>query len=153
MPFITLSTDIGLRDFTVGAIKGQILSAIPNVTLTDISHYLSQTNFPQSAYICKSAITHFPPNTFHLIIVNLFEYEVKQVLLAKYQDQWIICPDNGILTMITQDKPAELYAIDCKGLTTLLSITNRIVDQLALLIRQPSSQPFEKAAKRKALVH
>jgi len=145
MPNITLSSDIGLRDFTVGAIKGQILSAIPHVTLTDISHYLSQTNFPQSAYICKSAIAHFPPHTFHLIIVNLFEYEVKQVLLAKYQDQWIICPDNGILTMITQNKPAELYAIDCKGLTTLLSITNRIIDQLALLIRQPASLPFEKA--------
>jgi S-adenosylmethionine hydrolase len=146
MPSITLSTDIGLRDFTVGAIKGQILSAIPNVTLTDISHYLSQTNFPQSAYICKSAISHFPPNTFHLIIVNLFEYEVKQVLLAKYLDQWIICPDNGIVTMITQVKPAELYSIDCKGLTTLLAITNRIFEQIAKLIQQPTRWHFEKAS-------
>lgn len=145
MPIITLSTDIGLRDFTVGAIKGQILSAIPDVTLTDISHYLSQTNFPQSAYICKSAMVHFPPQTIHLIIVNLFEYSVNQVLLARYKDQWIVCPDNGILTMITRERPTELYAIDCKGLTTLLSITQQIVEQLSILIRTPTSLPFAKA--------
>lgn len=146
MPIITLSSDIGLRDFTVGAIKGQILSAIPDANLIDITHYLSQTNFPQSAYICKSAIAHFPPQTIHLIIVNLFEYAVNQVLVAKYQNQWLICPDNGILTMITREKPIELYAIDCRELTTLLSITHRIVQHLPKLIGQPASLAFERAA-------
>ena len=123
MAILTLSTDIGLRDFAVGAMKGQLLSAIPNITLVDITHHLSQTNFPQAAYICKSAFIHYPPETIHLILVNVFEYPVTQMLLANYQHQWIICPDNGILTMIARDKPGEVYTIDCSGSSTLLSIT------------------------------
>ncbi|MFN7274919.1 MAG: SAM-dependent chlorinase/fluorinase, partial [Bacteroidota bacterium] len=112
MAIVTLSSDIGLRDFAVGAIKGQLLSALPGISITDISHYLSQTNFPQAAYICQAAIGHYPPETIHLILVNCFETPVKYFLLARYRDQWLICPDNGILTMITREKPSTLLQLD-----------------------------------------
>ncbi|MFN5360067.1 MAG: SAM-dependent chlorinase/fluorinase, partial [Bacteroidota bacterium] len=39
MAIVTLSSDIGLRDFAVGAIKGQLTTALPGITITDISHY------------------------------------------------------------------------------------------------------------------
>ncbi|NDC29667.1 MAG: hypothetical protein EBZ58_01755, partial [Bacteroidetes bacterium] len=144
---VTLSTDIGLRDFAVGAIKGQILSAIPSISLVDITHHLSQTNFPQAAYICKNAFVHFPSATIHLILVNVFEYPVTQMLLAKYQQQWIICPDNGILTMITRDKPIELYTIDCTGTSTLLSITSRIAAILPHLLQHADTPTLPLASK------
>ncbi|MBU3744534.1 MAG: SAM-dependent chlorinase/fluorinase [Sediminibacterium sp.] len=147
MAIVTLSTDIGLRDFTVGAMKGQILSAVPTVTLVDITHHLSQTNFPQAAYICKSAFLHYPPESIHLILVNVFEYPVTQLLLARYQQQWIICPDNGILTMITGDKPSELYTIDCTGTSTLLSITSRIAAILTDLFQHPTTLKLSPANK------
>jgi len=147
MAIVTLSTDIGLRDFAVGAIKGQILSAIPSISLVDITHHLSQTNFPQAAYICKNAFVHFPSATIHLILVNVFEYPVTQMLLAKYQQQWIICPDNGILTMITRDKPIELYTIDCTGTSTLLSITSRIAAILPHLLQHADTPTLPLASK------
>lgn len=147
MAIVTLSTDIGLRDFTVGAMKGQLLTAIPSVTLVDITHHLSQTNFPQAAYICKSAFVHYPPETVHLILVNVFEYPVTQILLARYQQQWIICPDNGILTMISRDKPSELYTIDCTGTSTLLSITSKIAAILPDLLLHSSTPNLPKASK------
>jgi S-adenosylmethionine hydrolase len=141
MAIVTLSSDIGLRDFAVGAIKGQLITAMPGITITDISHYLSQTNFPQIAYICHSAMVHYPPETVHIILVNLFEEEVKYLLLARFQQQWIICPDNGILTMITREKPSTLRQIDCTGAHTLLAITGRIARQLQTLFQQPTALP------------
>ena len=82
MPIVTLSTDIGQRDFLVGAIKGQFLQLDPTTNLCDITHYLPQTNFPQAAYVCGNAIKHYPGGSFHLIMVNLYEGPAEQVLMA-----------------------------------------------------------------------
>ncbi|NCI46658.1 SAM hydrolase/SAM-dependent halogenase family protein [Sediminibacterium soli] len=123
MPILTLTTDIGQRDYLVGAIKGQFLSLLPAWSIADITHYLSQTNFPQAAYTCNNAFRYFPAGSFHLVIVNLFDTAVRYLLVARYNDQYIICPDNGILTMITGAKPAEMAAIAVDRRNTLLEIT------------------------------
>jgi S-adenosylmethionine hydrolase len=100
MPILTLTTDIGQRDYITGAIKGQFLSLLPSLAIADITHYLSQTNFPQAAYTCNNAFKYYPAGTFHVVIVNLFESPVKHILIARHNDQFIICPDNGLLTII-----------------------------------------------------
>lgn len=123
MPIVTLSSDIGQRDFLVGAIKGQFLQLDPTTNLCDITHYLPQTNFPQAAYVCGNAIKHYPGGSFHCILVNLFEGATDYVLMAKFNQQYIICPDNGLLTMITGQKPNDLVAIPLNNKQTLLEIT------------------------------
>src|SRR4051812_47008221 len=111
MPVITLSTDIGQSDFIIGAIKGQIITALPSCSIADITHQFSSQNYQQAAYICKSAFKYFPPQTFHIVLINFFEKTPGHLLLAEYNQQYIICPDNGILTMITRDKPQNIFAI------------------------------------------
>src|SRR4051812_31659816 len=98
MPILTLTTDIGQQDYLVGAIKGQFIQANANCNILDISHYLSPYNYLQAAYICSNAFKHFPPAAFHLVIVNMFEVEPTEILLAKHNNQFIACPNNGILT-------------------------------------------------------
>jgi S-adenosylmethionine hydrolase len=130
MPILTLTTDIGQRDYLVGAIKGQFLSLLPTWNITDITHYLSQTNFPQAAYTCNNAFKYFPAGTFHLVIVNLFDSPVRYLLAAKYQDQFIVCPDNGLLTMITGTKPQEIIALAMNEKNTLLAVTQTVAEKL-----------------------
>src|SRR4051794_18833016 len=112
MPIATLSTDIGTNDYLTGAIKGQLLTANPALNIVDITHTLSPSNYQQTAYICGNAYKYFPPGTLHILILNLFETSPAKVLFAGHNNQLIICPDNGILTMITGAKPAEVYAVD-----------------------------------------
>jgi S-adenosylmethionine hydrolase len=126
MPLLTLSTDIGQSDYITGAIKGQLITAVPSCTITDITHHLSPTNYQQAAYICKNAFKFFPSQTFHIVIINFFERSPKHILLAEYNKQFIICPDNGILTMITGEKPKNIFVITTKGNTTLLACTQQI---------------------------
>src|SRR5882757_5540824 len=102
MALLTLTSDIGQQDYLVGAVKGQLLQLNPSFTLVDISHTLSPFNYPQAAYICRNAIKNFPPFSFHLLLVNLFEKKPEQLLLAYHQDQYILCADNGLLTMILE---------------------------------------------------
>ena len=111
MPIVTLTTDIGHQDYLVGAIKGQVLSACANATIADITHYLSPFNYPQAAYICKNAFEHFPENTIHIVVVNLFDTAPDCMLLARYNNQYIICPNNGFITMLTGSIPEEVVCL------------------------------------------
>ena len=105
MALLTLTSDIGNRDYLVGAVKAQLLQVNPGFQIIDISHHIPPFNYPQAAYICRSAIKNFPAFTFHIILVNLFENKPEQLLLAYHHDQYLLCADNGLLTMILEEKP------------------------------------------------
>jgi len=111
MPLLTLTSDIGNQDYLVGAMKAQLLRCNPDFTIIDISHSISPFNYPQAAYICRSAIRNFPAYTYHLILVNLFESRPDRVLLAFHADQYFFCADNGLLSMILEEKPEMVIGI------------------------------------------
>ena len=111
MALITLTSDIGHRDYLVGAVKGQLTQINPDFRILDISHELSPFNYPQAAYVCRNAIRHFPPFTYHLILVNLFEKKPEQLLLAFHNDQYYLCADNGLLTMIIEGRPEMVIGL------------------------------------------
>src|ERR1700704_6453383 len=105
MPLVTLTSDIGQQDYLVGAVKAQLLTINPAFELIDISHTISPFNYPQAAYICRSAFNNFPEFSYHIIVVNLFEKKPEQLLLAFHKNQYLICADNGLLNMILEEPP------------------------------------------------
>jgi S-adenosylmethionine hydrolase len=111
MPLLTLTSDIGQQDYLVGAVKGQLLQVNPDFNIVDISHHLVPFNYPQSAYVCRNAIRNFPPFTFHIVLVNLFERRPDHLLLAFHKNQYILCADNGLLTMILEEKPEVVIGL------------------------------------------
>ena len=111
MALITLTSDIGYQDYLVGAVKAQLLQINPEFQLLDISHNIPPFNYPQAAYVCRSAIKNFPAFTYHIILVNLFEQKPDYLLLAFHKDQYILCADNGLLTMILEEKPEMVIGI------------------------------------------
>ncbi|MDX2047048.1 MAG: SAM-dependent chlorinase/fluorinase [Chitinophagaceae bacterium] len=111
MPLLTLTTDIGRKDFITGAIKGQILKINDTFNIVDVSHELSPFNYPQAAYVSRNAIFNFPEETFHLVLVNLFDTKPEHLLIAHHHNQFIGIPDNGLLTMILEEIPQQVVAI------------------------------------------
>jgi S-adenosyl-L-methionine hydrolase (adenosine-forming) len=111
MPLLTLTSDIGQQDFLAGAIKGQLLQENEGFTIIDITHQLSPFNYPQAAYVCRNAIKNFPADTFHLILVNLFDSKPEHLLLAEHNGHYIGCADNGLLTMILEEVPQKVVAL------------------------------------------
>ena len=135
MPLLTLTSDIGSPDYLVGAVKAQLLQLNPDFQIIDISHNIPPFNYPQAAYVCQSAIKNFPDFTYHLILVNLFEKKPEQLLLAFHNNQYIICADNGLLTMILEETPEIVIGIPLektaiKNTTYLSSIMGKVVNQL-----------------------
>ena len=111
MPLITLTSDIGRQDFLTGAIKGQLLRVNSEFNIVDVSHELSPFNYPQAAYVCRNAIKNFPPHTFHIVLVNLFDRRPEHLLFIRHNDQYIGCADNGLITMILEEVPEKIVAL------------------------------------------
>ena len=136
MPLITLTSDIGSPDYLVGAVKAQLLQLNPAFQIVDISHNIPPFNYPQAAYVCRSAIRNFPEYSYHLILVSLFEKKPKQLLLAFHENQYLLCADNGLLTMILEEKPEMVIGIPLdpaaiKNTIYLTSVMGRVVNQLS----------------------
>jgi len=130
MPLITLTSDFGVQDFMPAAIKGQIMQIDNSFQVVDITHLLSPFNYPQAAYVIKNAIDNFPEDTFHLILVNLFDQKNDHLLVAFHNGSYIGCADNGLLTMILGQEPEAVVAIpiDATKVKNVLSYSNTIVN-------------------------
>jgi len=111
MALITLTSDIGHQDYLVGAVKGQLLGVDRTFQLVDITHALSPFNYPQAAYVCRGAIRQFPPGTYHLVLVNLFDVRPDYLLMVRHQGQYIGIADNGLITMILEETPELVVAL------------------------------------------
>ncbi|RYY50894.1 MAG: hypothetical protein EOO06_02230 [Chitinophagaceae bacterium] len=112
MPIVTLTSDIGMQDFMPGAIKGQLLQENEAFNIVDITHLLSPFNYPQAAYICRNAIRNFPKGSFHLVLVNLFDEKPDHLLMVEHDGQYICCADNGLITMILEETPQKVIALE-----------------------------------------
>ncbi len=53
----------------------------------------------------------FRRNTYHIILVNLFEQKPEYILLACANGQYIFCADNGLMDMILPAKPEKLIGL------------------------------------------
>jgi len=143
MPLVTLTSDIGQQDYLIGAIKGRLLRINPQFQIIDISHSLSPFNYPQAAYVCRSAMKNFPEFTYHIVLINLFESRPDQLLFAFHKDQYVICADNGLISMILEDRPDIVIGIPLEK--TAIKNTLYCVDVAAKAITQLSNgEPIPK---------
>ncbi|NDI99916.1 SAM-dependent chlorinase/fluorinase [Flavobacterium sp. LaA7.5] len=102
MSIITLTTDFGLKDHFVGALKGKILSEYREAVIVDISHDIDLFNIPEASYIIGAAYANFPKGTVHLIGVDAEHTKENRHIAMQWNDHYFICSDNGILSILTQ---------------------------------------------------
>ena len=111
MPILTLTSDFGISDPMVGAVKGEILKVNEGFQLVDLTHEVAPFNYMQAAYQCRTIFRNFPKESFHLVLVNLFDSNLDHVLLVKHQDQFIGIPDNGLIYLILDEDPDEVVSL------------------------------------------
>jgi S-adenosylmethionine hydrolase len=111
MPILTLTSDFGISDPLVGAVKGEIFKVNEGFQLVDLTHEIAPFNYMQAAYQCKTIFRNFPKESFHLVLVNLFDSNLDHVLLVKHQDQFIGIPDNGLIHIILDKVPDEVVSL------------------------------------------
>ncbi|MCZ2084020.1 MULTISPECIES: S-adenosyl-l-methionine hydroxide adenosyltransferase family protein [unclassified Kaistella] len=112
MAVITFTSDYGLIDHRVAAVKGAILNLKEEATIVDITHQIQAYNLLQTAYIVRNAYSYFPKGTVHIISVDSFYTKERKCILYKADDHYFIAADNGVLSLIFYDiNPEAVYEI------------------------------------------
>lgn len=113
MSILTLTTDFGLKDHSVAAVKGALLSELDHAHIVDISHLISPFHITEAAFVIKNAYHNFPKGSIHIIGVDS-ELTPENRHLAIYLDgHYFIAANNGILSLLALDvKPEEIVEIN-----------------------------------------
>lgn len=113
---VTLISDWKMRDPYVSMLKGQLLSALPDATLIDITHAIDFSDIIQTAFVLRHSFSSFPDNSVHLILTNFSAISNVTPVLVSYQNHYFIGEDNGIFSlMFGQDCPPEGLQADMSG--------------------------------------
>lgn len=107
MAIITLTTDMGLSDYYVAAVKGSILSEMSEVTIVDVSHVIAPFDRFKAAFVLKNAYHHFPDGTVHIIGVETFEDEATMHVAVKINNHYFIGADSGIFSLMFPNQQAD----------------------------------------------
>ena len=107
---ITLTTDFGLMDSYVAAMKGVILSINPEAKLVDICHTIKSQNIAQAAFVLSTAYQFFPRKTIHLVVVDPGVGTERRAIILRTPSADFVAPDNGVLSYVIQESSAKPVA-------------------------------------------
>lgn len=114
MSLITLTTDFGLADSYVGAMKGVILGIDPTATIVDISHDIAPQDVQEAAYVVYTAYPYFPPDTIHVVVVDPGVGSRRRAIALRAAQACFVAPDNGVLS----------YVLAREGMKEAVSLTH-----------------------------
>lgn len=99
---ITLTTDFGLADGYVAAVKGVVLGINPQANLVDISHAIKPRNISEAAFVLSTACEFFPRRTVHLVVVDPGVGTARRAIILRTPEADFVAPDNGVLSYVLQ---------------------------------------------------
>jgi S-adenosylmethionine hydrolase len=97
---ITLTTDFGLNDHFVGAMKGVILDLVPDARFVDISHAVQAFDVFDGALTIAQAYSYFPTGTVHMVIIDPGVGTARRPIILSTEKHMFVAPDNGCLSLI-----------------------------------------------------
>jgi S-adenosylmethionine hydrolase len=98
--FITLTTDFGISDHYVGAIKGVLYNINPAATIVDISNSVQSYDLLDAALTISQAYSYYPKDTIHLVVVDPGVGTNRRPILVTAGTHYFVAPDNGVLSLV-----------------------------------------------------
>ena len=97
---VTLTTDFGVSDHYVGAIKGVILRINPQAQIVDISNSVHSFDILDGAITIAQTYRYFPADTLHVVVVDPGVGTSRRPILAVTEKHRFLAPDNGVLSLV-----------------------------------------------------
>ncbi len=112
-PLITLTTDFGSSDGYLAAMKGTILSIVPDARLIDITHGIRAFDVMEAAYVLRQAAPYYPANTIHLVVVDPGVGSHRRPVALRHKGHYLVGPDNGLFSLLVgDDMPVDIVVLD-----------------------------------------
>ncbi len=125
MPIITLTSDWGIKDHYLAAVKGSILSRLPEANIIDISHQVDPFDLKQASFIIRNSYPQFPKGTIHIIGIQSEESVNNSHMAIEIEGQFFIGNDNGMFSMIFDRPPDKIVEITITQDTDYFTFSSR----------------------------
>lgn len=112
MVIISLTSDWGLKDHYLAAVKGSIYSHIPDARIVDISHNIPSFDLNQTSFVIRNSYKYFPKGSIHIIGVKSDASISTPHTAVLYDGYYFIGADNGIFSLIFDHEPEKIVEID-----------------------------------------
>ena len=112
MPIITLTTDLGITDHYLGAVKASILRQLPEAKIIDITNQVPPFNIRHAAFVLSNCYKEFPQGTIHIVGVDA-ESKLEAPHIAIFANShYFIGAENGIFSLILDVKPDKIVELN-----------------------------------------
>ncbi len=133
MSIITFTSDFGMKDYYVAAVKAKLYSLDANTQIVDISHSIEAFNIAQGSFVVKSVYQDFPVGTVHLVAVDAQSPNQKYIAVS-LKGHYFVGADNGLLSLLSEQGPEEIIELDTHDPTTFT--TKEILAPAAISLSQ-----------------
>lgn len=111
MSVITFLSDFGADSHYTASFRGALLRHGLDQAFIEISSSIEAFDIIEAAYISSMVYKDFPKNTVHILATNVVATSYDGHVIAKFNEQFFIAPDNGILSLIFGQDFSEYYLI------------------------------------------
>jgi S-adenosylmethionine hydrolase len=84
----------------------------PSTAVVDITHSIPAQDIAAGSFVLQRVIDRFEGSGVHLAVVDPGVGSSRRPLLARVRDQFVVCPDNGLITWTARRNPRELTAYE-----------------------------------------
>lgn len=107
-PIVTFTSDFEEREPYAASVKGVLHARCPGVQIVDLSHDIPRQSVTEGTLFIAGAVPYFPPGTIHMVAIA----SGAQPIAVMLNEQVVICPDNGVLSLLAERFPIqEAHAI------------------------------------------
>lgn len=97
---ITFTTDFGLTEHYVGAMKGVVYSIHSQARIVDITNAVQSFDVLDGAIAISQAYNYFPSGSVHVVVVDPGVGGSRRPILAVAGQHYFLAPDNGVLSLV-----------------------------------------------------
>ena len=111
---VVFQSDFGLKDGAVSEMKGVAMGVSPALKLFDLTHEIPAYNIWEASYRLEQSVPYWPSGTVIVSVVDPGVGTSRHSVVARLKTgQFIVTPDNGTLTLLSEDPGiSELREID-----------------------------------------
>lgn len=102
---VTITSDWNRQDYYVGMLKGRIYSLLPDVTLVETGDQIAPFRTLEGAFVMRSIMPEFPPESVHLFLVNQGNRPDIFPLLVKSNQRYLIAWEDSVLGLVVEEEP------------------------------------------------
>ncbi|HTP49850.1 MAG TPA: SAM-dependent chlorinase/fluorinase [Anaeromyxobacteraceae bacterium] len=98
-PIVTFLSDFGVGSGFPAQMKGEVLRALPEACLVDLSHEVPDFDILSGALLLEACVPRFPAHAVHVAVVDPgVGTERRPICVVDARGHRLVGPDNGIFT-------------------------------------------------------